>query len=42
MIYNESPNVADTSEANEESAALPTAYDFGLILFRCCVTVSVS
>jgi len=42
MMYNGSPDVADTSEANVESAPLPTANDFELILFRCCIMASVS
>ena len=41
MMYNESTDVADTSEAYE-SAPLPTANDFGLILFRCRIMASVS
>jgi len=42
MMYSESPDMADASEANVESAPLPTANDFGPILFRCCIMASVS
>jgi len=41
MMYNGSPDVADTNEVNEESAPLPTANDFGFILFRRCIMASV-
>jgi hypothetical protein len=37
MRYNESPNVAHTSEANEEITPLPTENDFRLVLLRCCI-----